>query len=165
MSTNIPSLRTAPQAAAIAYGARTSILPMAWAGLLVYAAFVGLWLAFVPFSLLYVWKEPPTEALKITTATGLIAILPYSLYGAWVFRKLLRCGRLLTPDGENLEEALSLHRQFWKHAPFLSAFSLAVVLGALLLAGGMSRIPKSYAISAEATHINHYSLGRSSDRA
>ena len=145
MSTNTPSLQTDPEDAAIAHGARTSILTMAWAGLVVYLAILVLWLVFVPLSLFWAFAKnsQPIEVREIFSAACLIAIFAYALYGGWIFRKLLLCGRMLTPDGKNLKEALSLHRQFWTHAPSLSGLSLVIVLGILVLVGGMSHVPKS----------------------
>ena len=144
MSTNTPSLLTDPEDAAIAHGARTSILTMAWAGLVVYLAILVLWLVFVPLSLwAFAKNSQPIEAIEIFSAACLFAIFAYALYGGWIFRKLLLCGRMLTPDGKNLKEALSLHRQFWTHAPFLSGLSLVIVLGILVLVGGLSHVPKS----------------------
>jgi hypothetical protein len=109
-----PAPSPAPEAAAIAYGARTSILAMAWAGLLGY---------FILTLLLVALLLGDQELRRFVLAGAL-----YGAYGFWVFLKLHRCGRKLTPDGAQLAEAMELHRQFWNHAPFVSACSIPIAM-------------------------------------
>jgi len=132
MSMNTPSPKTSQEAAAIVSGARTSILTMAWAGLIAYAAILLLSFVLVVQGIgakmaahMHKHPEGAREAIRMA---GILALAPYSLYGAWVFRKLLRGARLLTPDRANLSEAFALHREFWTHAPFLSGLGLLIFL-------------------------------------
>jgi hypothetical protein len=113
-----PASQPEPETAAIAYGARTSILVMAWVGLSGFAAI----LAFALYMAISGIEEgTPFESRLLVGAVSALGL--YGTYGIWVFLKLRRCGRKLTPDGEQLAEAMELHRQFWVHAPFVSALS------------------------------------------
>lgn len=113
-----PSDDSGDEAAAIAQGARTSILIMASAGLIGYAALTALCLS----TLL------ADQSLHGFVWFGAL----FGAYGLWVFLKLHRCGRKLSKDGQDLDEAMELHRQFWTHAPYLS-FGSFVILAAILM--------------------------------
>lgn len=114
---NAPKTYPESEAAAIAYGARPSILVMAWAGLLGYLA----------LTVLFVLILLSVQELRRFVLAGAL----YGAYGFWVFLKLHRCGRKLTPDGTQLAEAMELHRQFWNHAPFVSACSIPIAIAIL----------------------------------
>lgn len=112
-----PSHDSGDEAAAIAQGARTSILIMASAGLIGYAALTALCLSTLVAD----------QSLHGVVWFGAL----FGAYGLWVCMKLHRCGRKLSKDGKHLDEAMELHRQFWSHAPFLSLGSFVMLLAIL----------------------------------
>lgn len=115
-----PAHDTCDEAAAIACGARQSILIMATAGLIGYSILTAFfWLG------AFAWLLIPTDPVfnPLVLAGGV-----FSVYGLWVFVKLLRCGLKLRPDGLHLDEAMELHRQFWSHAPYVSVSSFVILL-------------------------------------
>ena len=123
---NAPTTQPESEAAAIAYGARPSILVMAWAGLIGFSAI----LAFALYMAVSGIEEgTPFTSRLLGGAVSTLAL--YGAYGFWVFLKLHRCGRKLTPDGAQLAEAMELHRQFWNHAPFVSACSIPIAIAIL----------------------------------
>lgn len=112
-----PSPDTGDEAAAIAYGARTSILILATAGVIGYAA----------LSALCLWALVADPSFQGNVLFGAL----FGAYGLWACLKLHRCGRKLSKDGRHLAEAMELHRQFWSHAPFLSLGSFVMLLAIL----------------------------------
>lgn len=112
-----PAHDTGDDAAAIAYGARSSILVMATFGVIGYAALTA--------SLVLLLSTDPVFHPFVLVA-GL-----FSAHGLWAFVKLLRCGLKLRPDGLNLAEAMELHRQFWSHAPYVSVGSFIILVATL----------------------------------
>jgi hypothetical protein len=112
-----PSHDSGDEAAAIAYGARPSILILATAGIIGYAAFNV-------FCLSILITGPGFHGFALFGAL-------FGAYGSGVCLKLHRCGRKLSKDGRHLAEAMELHRQFWSHAPFLSLGSFVMLLAIL----------------------------------
>jgi hypothetical protein len=124
-----PSHDSGDEAAAIAYGARPSILILATAGLIGYAILTALCL----------WALVADPSFQGNVLFG--ALL--GAYGLWACLKLHRCGRKLSKDGKHLDEAMELHRQFWTHAPYLS-FGSFVILAAILMPGIQGNPIKSH---------------------
>jgi hypothetical protein len=124
-----PSHDSGDEAAAIAYGARPSILILATAGLIGYAILTALCL----------WALVADPSFQGNVLFGAL----FGAYGLWACLKLHRCGRKLSKDGQHLDEAMELHRQFWTHAPYLS-FGSFVILAAILMPGIQGNPIKSH---------------------
>jgi hypothetical protein len=108
--------------------ARTSILVMAWLGLI---GMILLGLGALTWAVMMLIYFPDhIGALTGDTIAFCLGVLAAATgaYGARTFRSLLRCGRHLGADGE-LGPALEQHRLFWRQGAILSGLLLLETLG------------------------------------